>query len=284
MNVTNFTLGNAWMTGIYEHIKNLRVHQLALPSAHNSGVDKGSLDPVFGNWMACQDYFFGTQLNQGARVLDLRVTDYSYRKDVGGSKVPRYKFIEEFKCVHGLPGRNFDQCLAEVKRFAESNRGELIILDIHKFDRGRNLNDSIGRFRNKLSQLNHLLIPPTARNLTLAEIKKSHPNRNVIICWEGGTYWNTIQHIWEGDQTTRAQLESFINRARARVSSSTFSSLSATIYNTGGPMRLRRGEKVWTDVFHPQHSVFNIINADFIQDTGIVEKCIELNKARGARS
>jgi hypothetical protein len=282
MNATNITNSNTWMTGIYEHIKNLRVHQLALPSAHNSGMDKGILGPIGGNWAACQDYFFGTQLRQGARVLDLRIKDYSYKKDIGGSKVPRYKFFEDFKCEHLLPGRNLDQCLADVRRFAESNPGELIILDIHKFDRGRNLNDSTGRFKNKLSQLNHLLIPPTARNFSLAEIKKKHPSRNVIICWGGGTYWNTIYHIWAGDKKSRAQLESFIiNEARKKVSSTAFSSLSATIYDAGGPMRLGRGEKVWTEVFHAQHSVFNIINVDFLQDTGIVEKCVALNKERG---
>lgn len=284
MIVTNVTSSITWMTAIHEQIKNLRVHQLSLPSAHNAGVDKGSLDPISANWAACQDYVFGTQLTLGARVLDLRIKDHSYRKDVGGSKVPRYKFIEEFRCEHVLPGRNFDQCLADVKRFAEENRGELIILDIHKFDPGRNLNDSTGRFRTKLSQLNHLLIPPSASNFTLAEIKKNHPNRNVIICWGGGAYWNTIKHIWSGDQKSRAELERFVvDRARKEVSSTALTSLSATIYDAGGPMRLRRGEKVWLDVFHPQHSVFNIINADFSQDTGIVEKCIELNKARAAR-
>lgn len=285
MNKIQLTLSNTWMTGIYEHIKKLRVHQLALPSAHNSGLDKGSVDPIGGIWAACQDNIFATQLNQGARVFDLRITDYSHRKDVGGSKIPRYRFVEEFKCEHGLPGRNFDHCLTAVRAFAESNRGELVILDIHKFDRNRNLNDSIGRFKQKLSQLNHLLIPPSASTLTLAEIKKNYPNRNVIICWGGGAYWNTIRHIWSGDQKSKAQLEGFIiNTARKKVSSTALTSLSATVYNSGGPMRLRRGERVWTEVFHPQHSVFNIINADFFQDTGIVEKCIELNKVRSARS
>lgn len=271
-----------WMTGIYEHIKNLRVHQLALPSAHNSGVDKGAVGPVAGNWLACQDSYFAFQLNHGARVLDLRIADHSYKKDIGG-RVPRYKFTEEFRCEHGLAGRNLDQCLADVRKFAESHRGELIILDIHSFDRGRDLNNSKQRFKNKLSQLNHLLIPPTASNLTLDDIRKNHPDRNVIICWEGGSYWNTIKHIWAGDQASQAQLESFIiNNARKNVPSYTLSSLSATIYNAGGPMRIMKGANVWTEVFHPQHSVFNIINADFIQDTGIVEKCIELNMARTA--
>ncbi|EJM76553.1 hypothetical protein [Pseudomonas sp. GM55] len=284
MNDTNQVLNNnAWMTQIYEHIKNLRVHQLALPSSHNAGVDRGAVEVIGGHWAACQDYIFETQLRQGARVLDLRIIDNSYKKDIGGSKIPRYRFIEEFKCQHVLPGRNIDNCLSAVRTFAEQNRGELIILDIHSYDSGRNLNNSIARFRQKLSQLNHLLIPPTASSLTLAEIRKSHPNRNVIICWGGGAYWNTIKHIWTGKNlTSRAELETFItNQARKSVSATALTSLSATVYDAlGGPVRLKSGEKVWSEVFHPQHSIFNIINADFFQDTGVVQRCIALNKAR----
>ncbi|RAI62168.1 hypothetical protein DOZ80_31235 [Pseudomonas fluorescens] len=274
---------NAWMTSIYEKIKNMRVHQLALPSAHNSGVDRGSVDPIGGHWAACQDNIFLTQLNQGARVLDLRIVDNSYNKDIGGSKIPRYKFTELFQCNHVLNGRNFDQCISAVHSFAENNRDELVILDIHRFDTGRNLKNSLERFKNKLNQLNHLLISPAASQLTLAEIKRNYPNKNVIICWNGGAYWNNIRHLWTGKNlTSQADLESFIvNTARKQVSTSAMTSLSATVYGpTAGPVRLKRDARVWTEVFHPQHQVFNIVNADFFQDTGIVEQCIALNLAR----
>lgn len=274
------------MTSIYEKIKNMRVHQLALPSAHNSGVDRGSVDPVGGHWAACQDNIFLAQLNQGARVLDLRIVDNSYRKDTGGGKIPSYKFTELFQCNHVLNGRNIDQCISAVRSFAESYRGELVILDIHQFNTGRNLNNSLERFKNKLSQLNHLLIPPAASQLTLAEIKRNYPNKNVIICWNGGAYWNNIRHLWTGKNITlRSDLESFIvNTARKEVSTSAMTSLSATVYDPiGGPVRLEPDSKVWAEVFHPQHQVFNIINADFFQDTGIVGKCIALNLARSGQ-
>ncbi len=283
MKFANVTISRNWMTSIYEQIKNMQVHQLALPSAHNSGVDRNALESIGAHWAACQDNIFATQLSNGVRVLDLRIVDNSYKKDVGGSKVPRYRFTEVFECTHVLPGRNIDHCLSAVRSFAEQNRGELIILDIHSFNTGRNLNDSLGRFKNKLKQLDHLLIPPAASSLTLAEIKQSYPNRNVIICWGGGAYWNTIRHLWTGKNlTSRAKLEDFIvNRARKEVSTTALTSLSATVYDPiGGPVRLERGARVWAEVFHPQHKVFTIINADFFQDTGIVEGCIALNIAR----
>lgn len=283
---SNSIPNNAWMTSIYEKIKNMRVHQLALPSAHNSGMDRGSVDPIGGHWAACQDNIFLTQLNQGARVLDLRIVDNSYKKDTGGGKMPSYKFTELFQCNHVLDGRNIDPCISAVRSFAENNYGELVILDIHSFDTGRNLKNSLERFKKKLSQLNHLLIPPAARQLTLAEIKRNYPNNNVIICWNGGAYWDNIRHLWTGKNlTSRADLESFIvNTARKEVSTSAMTSLSATVYDPiGGPVRLPRNTTVWAEVFHPQHQVFNIINADFFQDTGIVEQCIALNLARSGQ-
>lgn len=279
--------GSRWMTSIYEHIKNLRVNQLALPSTHNAGVDRRVVDPIGGHWAACQDDSFAAQLKQGARVLDLRIVDSSYKMDIGGSKIPRYRFTEVVKCEHVLPGRNIDDCISAVRTFAEENRGELVILDIHSYNMGRNLNNSVARFKKKLSLLDHLLIPPAASSLTLTQIKQSYPNRNVIICWSGGAYWNAIKHLWTGKNlTSQAELENFIiNRARKEVSAITLTSLSATVYDPiGGPVRLKRGASVWAEVFHPQHSVFNIINADFFQDTGVVEGCIALNKARSGHN
>lgn len=278
---------NRWMTSLYEFIKNLRVDELALPSSHNAGVDRRVVDPVGGHWAACQDDSFAFQLRQGIRVLDLRVVDDSYRKDIGGKK-PTYRFTEVIRCKHVLPGRSVDNCVAAVRSFAEENRNELVILDIHSYDAGLKLNDPVGRFKQKLNALAHLLIPPAASSLTLAQIKQSYPGKNVIICWGGGggAYWNTIRHLWTGQNlTSQAELVSFIiNKARNSVPAAALTSLSATVYSlASGPVRLKRDSPVWAEVFHPQHRVFNIINADFFQNTGVVEGCIELNKIRSGR-
>ena len=85
-----------WMTDMAADIAHLKIHQLAIPGAHNSGVDKDGKFNIGSHWAVCQLYSFSRQLAAGARYLDLRLVDASYKKDVGGSKIPRYKFIEIF--------------------------------------------------------------------------------------------------------------------------------------------------------------------------------------------
>lgn len=277
-----------WMQSIFQDIKHLKLHQLALPSAHNCGMDRDYLKALPTHWVACQDFNFASQLMQGARVLDLRIVDDSYKKDVGGSKIPRYKFIEIFKCYHGfVRGRDLSECVSSVRSFAEANRSEMVILDIHSFDQGRNLNNSVSRCRAKFNELNHLLTPSTAEALTLEQIRQTHPGRNVIICWsQGNGYWKNIPHKWTGkDLTSHSELLNYIKTVRNQLPKATFSSLSATVYEAlGGPIRLKNGNAVWEEVFKPGQQVFNIINADFIQDTGIIDRCIALNQARGRQS
>ncbi|MNF60799.1 1-phosphatidylinositol phosphodiesterase precursor [compost metagenome] len=275
----------SWMQSIYNTIKHLKLHELALPSAHNSGMDKGVAEPIGRHWAVCQDHIFSVQMNHGARVLDLRIVDNSYKKDVGGSKVPRYRFVEKITCQHGIQGRSLDRCVSSVRTFAEANRGEIIILDIHSYSPGRNLNNAIQRCKNKLSTLANLLIPPTASALTLEEIRQTYPGKNVIICWSQGGYWPTIQHRWSGNNiTSESQLMAFIQRSRNESAKGALNSLSATAYTVAnGPVRIKNGNSIWDEVFSPLQQSFNIINADFLQDTGVVERCIALNNARGSK-
>lgn len=273
-----------WMQSIYNNIRQLKLHELALPSAHNSGMDRGVAEHIGGNFAVCQDYSFATLLARGARVLDLRVFDESYKKDVGGSKIPRYKFQEEIVCKHFLRGRNINNCISEVRSFAEARPGEIIILDVRSYNPGRNLNNAPARFKAKLNTLAHLLIPAAANSLSLEKIRQTYPGRNVIIGWSQGGYWPNIPHNWSGkDLTSVSQLLEYIKTFRNAPPAQTLTSLSATAYTVpNGPWRIQYGNAVWNEVFSAQQRSFNIINADFIQDTGIVERCIALNIARGA--
>lgn len=271
-----------WMQAIYNDIKHLKLHELTLPSSHNAGMDRASLGPIGGNWAVTQDYTFRHQLNFGARVLDLRIADYSDIEVGGPSRLPTNKFKEDIRLEHVLPGRKLSDCVSAVRTFAETNRGEIIILDVHSYSPGRNLRNALGRCKAQLNKLSHLLLPSTASNMTLEQIRQNYPGRNVIICWTQGGYWTSIKHQWIGKNLASPnELIQYIKRARHQRPQRVLSSLSATAYSAmGGPMRLKKGDAVWTEVFRPGQPLFNIINVDFIQDTGVIQSCIQLNKAR----
>ena len=120
-------------------IAHLKLYQLAIPGAHNSGVDEDGDFHIGENWAVCQYNDFSSQLAAGARYLDVRLVDSSYKKDVGGKK-PTYQFKEIFEFKHGIVsvGRRLSGLVSAVYNFSTENPGEIVIIDFHHYDKGRN--------------------------------------------------------------------------------------------------------------------------------------------------
>lgn len=271
-----------WMTDNAAAIANMKLHQLALPSAHNAGMDKSQLWGPEELWAACQTKSFGFQLEAGARVLDLRLHDASYRK-VEGNHYPTFHFKEVFVFMHGIvKGRKLENCINEVRNFAINNPGEIIILDFHDYNKGNYAHDSVSRCLKYFNPILERLIPPSAQDLTIGEIRAQFPGKNIIIAWaHGNGFWGKLNHSWIGkNSVSENEIVDFCKSMMAEPLTNLWS-LSATAYSNSGPVAMNSSHRLWGDtIFKPGHQTGNIINVDFIERTGIVDRCIALNIAR----
>lgn len=266
-----------WMTDILPDIANLKIHELAWPGLHNAGVDMESTELSDELWGACQDDTFWWQLEHGGRVLDLRVKDVTEQN--GGKNI--------FWFYHGIitGERRLVDCVSEINSFLTSNPDEIVILDIHE-----TRPDFDGQFRTDvfISQLNPLfdkLIPSSASNLTVTQIREQHPKKNVIIAWNGGSahgFWPTINHKWIGQDTiSPEELFDFVKETMKSPPENVLWSLSNAAYSWWtGPVRFPSTHVCMQVPFFSGNKP-NIVNVDFIADTGTVDNCINHNKSLG---
>ncbi len=301
-----------WMTDMAAEIGHLKLHQLAIPGAHNSGVDRAGKFEIFKKFAACQDNSFYHQLSAGARYLDLRLVDSSYKKDVGGGKVPRYRFVEVFEFKHNIVsvGRTLDDMVLWVRTFSMFNPGEIIIIDFRIYDRGRNYSHtSLERCLAKLSPLKNLLIPNSAYNMSLAEIRQKHPGCNIVLGldhkypkpqpakpgdppppdkWPGGTVtreqiWQPLHHVWTTD-ADESRVENLVSTSMTSPPLIDYWVLSAAVTKHWEPHALPADHKVRTEAFRPGYQNVKIHMVDFIERdatrVGVVDRCITLNKLR----
>ena len=301
-----------WMTEISAEIGHLKLHQLAIPGAHNSGVDLAGKFEVFKVHAACQDNSFYHQLSAGARYLDLRLVDSSYKKDIGGGKVPRYRFVEVFEFKHNIVsvGRTLSQMVDAVRNFAIANPGEIIIIDFRLYDRGRNYaHNSLERCLAKFSSIRDRLIPKAANNMSLAEIRQKHPGRNIVLCldhqypkpqpakpgdppppdkWPGGTatreqIWQPLHHVWTTD-ADESRVENLVSTSMTRPPGIDYWVLSAAVTKNLKPQALPADHIVRTEAFKPGYQNVKIHMVDFIERdatrVSVVDRCITLNKLR----
>ncbi|KAB0482601.1 hypothetical protein SAMN04490202_2241 [Pseudomonas reinekei] len=96
-----------WMTDLETEISHLKLYQLAIPGAHNSGVDKSGTWGPWEDWGACQINSFPQQLAAGARFLDLRLLDDSYKKPPE-TTAPLLGFMRYSNSIMALPRQEGD--------------------------------------------------------------------------------------------------------------------------------------------------------------------------------
>ena len=268
-----------WMTDILPDIANLTLKEIAWPGTHNAGVDMESTEFHDELWGACQDDTIWWQIERGARVFDLRVKD-----------VRRLGYPDVFWFYHSsITGmRDVRDCVSEVKSFLENNPDEIVILAIHEMS---TFEDEIFRTEDFVSELSPLfdkLIPPSASNLTIAQIREQHPGKNIIIAGDVSNsfpnigFWPKIPHSWIGqDIISEEELKDFIDKVMKDPPKDKLWSLSAAAYSWWtGPIRLSADDESMKAPF-VEGAKPSIVNVDFFHDVGVVDRCIEYNKKLG---
>lgn len=305
---TTSTNYSRWMTDMWEEIKDRRLSQLAIPGAHDSGVDMaGTWGPeeLYG---ANQDNSFPEQLAAGARFLDLRLVDSSYRKVIGNHS-PQYKFFEVFEFKHGIvsAGRRLEHLIRDVKKFVTENPREIVILDFHSYDRGKNFsNTSLERCIPYFTPIEKFLIPPSYSNSTLREMRDAYPDGSIILAlnhnypkpqgndaqpdkwqphWIKRTQiWSKFSHEWNSTDSSEQGIIKLVQQTMQSPPLNQSWALSAAAYNATGPVHLHRDHPIRTENFKVGHQNANIVMVDFIErfDTmlSVVDRCIVLNRQR----
>jgi chitodextrinase len=305
--VASNTNYSRWMTHMASEIAHLKLYQLAIPGAHNSGVDRSGKFHVGKKWAACQYDSFTQQLSAGARYLDLRLVDNSYKKTIG-NKFPTYKFIEIFEFEHGgiSAGRRLEHLVEAVNSFATANPFEIIFIDFHHYDRGRNYSyNSLQRCLPKFNPIKNRLIPPSASDLSIGEIRQNHPGCNIVLClahnypvpsgneqdkWPNGTVrreqiWHPLRHEWTPD-ASESNITSLVVNSMKSPPESYYWVLSAAVTEQTFPKDLATTNPVRTEAFKPGFQNANILMVDFIDGSNskasVTDRCINLNRQRAS--
>jgi chitodextrinase len=290
-----------WMTNL-AGINDMRLGQLAIPGAHNSGVDMAGTWGIEELLAACQNNSFHHQLNVGARYLDLRLEDRSEGKLVGNF-APQWVWVESFVFTHGndssmwsntSAGRTIQSLVDIARIFSTENPGEFLILDIRKFK--KKYGDSLDKAFKHLTPIKHLLIPNSASDMLIGEIRQKHPGRNIILSFDHGTpkewkwewvqkdhLWPTMRHEWSSDDSPE-NIEKLINNLMDSPPTYKYWVLSAACRNANGAMHLRSDHPVRTAPFKPGKQNVNVLMVDFIERAetiaSVTDACIALNRRR----
>jgi hypothetical protein len=280
---------NRWMTDNYSQIKHLRISEMSLPGAHNCGMDKGI--PNIDSYSACQDYGVRHQLDNGVRVLDIRLRWYQGEG-----------FINEgMKTFHSAKsGRTFGEIMLAIHQFHLDNPGEIIVLDINRIEAyGSGFVVPYKLFYEAvLRDYGHKLLPVSALNLTFEQIKQRYPGPRIALAtvdqvWthEGPRdrtyFWDKITHQWVGDGLVSPnRLHTFMQGVMSNPPSSEYPwSMSATCYDIGGPRSTISELCQWYPTGGDWQRKSSIINFDFVsrQNSAFIRQCIESNNAKPIR-
>lgn len=282
---------NRWMTDLHSSIKHLKLGELSLASAHNAGMDFEA--EYSSTHITCQDKSFRHQLDNGVRVLDIRL---KWFWGYGDTNVNRGLMF-----THGSEsGRTFANMLNDVDRFHEANPGEIVILDFHKFHRHRD-DKPVPYAAIHAHFMRHYtgrMLPRSARELTLEQIKARYPGRNMIVAvppevYQDGAldytyFWVQIDHQWAGDGTVSA--ERLRGHIAGVMNNPPFNdvpwSMSATTYSAlDGPGNIISTLRQWYPVSGDWQRKSSIINFDFVtrESAAFIRHCIESNIGKPLR-
>lgn len=269
-----------WMTDIGANLEHLKIHEVIMVEAHNSGVDKkGAKGWLADDWAACQDDSFSYQLRHGVRALDLRC--YQKKSETATHKEWRF----EHSSHHA--NRYLNDCIRGVLEFAETNPGEIVILDFHVMDVANTDKQRLANYINIV--LGKRCIPANASQLTIGQIRRRFPGKNVIIAWDYNTsvYWPKLRRTWTGeDFNNPAKLKRHILATLADPPTNRLWSVFAAGYRWG-PTRFGPRAIHWDAFFNNlgpdrfrQPCKGNMINVDFVAGTGTVDRCINASQLR----
>ena len=289
MNTVSPHAKHNWMHRI-PHLGRLRVDELILPGAHDSGSDKESPNLSLPQEYT-QDVSPAKQVEAGIRALDLRVSYYENHPPGD----PR-----RFQLFHlTSSGRNVAVDIIEMletfyQGILEPNdtQKEIIILDFHEF---KNFNELAHEELQTLvtSQLNHRLIPYHHHALTVEELWNNHPWKTVVAAYNRNTsnetFWPGVDHVWSGDNlNTTAQLKLFMDTcANQRKPDDELQSIQCAKYVLPFHVPDDFSEKIddWFESKDENSYIqnFHIINTDWSLRSKIIYNCAHANLIKAGK-
>ncbi|MBP5950738.1 hypothetical protein ACIOV9_12480 [Pseudomonas iridis] len=280
LNVINARSGSyskkSWMGDLRSSIGNKKLWQLSLPGAHNAGMDRKA--SYSNSYITCQGESFRYQLDNGIRVLDIRL------KYFAGHSGTSLRFVH----THDLQsGRSLWDTMHEVYWFLQANPSEIVILDIHDLMTWNNSPVPFQELHDYLvGDFGWALIPRVAVNMTMNEIKANYPRGGIILAAPNGLsrlnptlIWPQINHRWAGGGlVSTSRLYSHIESVmRNPPAAGALWSMSATCYSIWGVQNIKSELNGWYSIGSEWQRKSNIINVDFFNDSEIVRNCIESN-------
>ncbi|MBP5954765.1 phospholipase [Pseudomonas anatoliensis] len=290
--MNNYTFKNLlpyqWM-GSTPEIDNLSLFEMTLPGTHNAGCDwEASYAPFVANWVVCQDVSFYSQLNRGARALDLRLI-----YDSKSSGLAKFRFLHNSE----LSSRTLEDLVRDIKGFLERSYNEFIILDFHELKGGKEPFDYKYFSEMMIKHLGEYIIPSENIHLTLGQLKKVSRTQRLLVAtpshydldWK--LFCGQVVHKWAGNSYVQETLHPtsslfayVIEVMKSPPSRDYLWSLSAAIWTLEGPQRIL---EVLDDWFDPERRNWvehcNIISFDFIKNSKIVFFCQTANLGKAAK-
>lgn len=181
-----------WM-GAYRVTYPLPIGEMILPGTHNAGFDKEA--PYTPSNEVCQDVSIYKQLEQGVRVLDLRVQYYS-------GNAPDNQFAIFHDSSNGRYVKS--DVLDAISRFRSDKGafGEIIVLDFHAF---KNFTPEAHQKLAALlkRELRATLIPYVLKNAAQHQLVIN--NRINVVAYNNSArdplFWPGVDQKWIGENT-----------------------------------------------------------------------------------
>ncbi|TVT84415.1 phospholipase [Pseudomonas sp. H3(2019)] len=273
-----------WMSSSTS-MNSLTLGEIVWPGSHNSGMDDDFSYPphhrLLAPWVVCQNGPFIQQLNQGVRAFDLRLQSDEH-----------WLGIKKFQAAHGpVSGRPVSYLIKSLDFFLEQNPDEFIILDIHHVEGTADKPFDYKTFNDEiLAALGHRFIPYDNRHLTLGRLKALSRTQRVMIAarshpdLDRKVFWPNIRHKWSGsDLTSPSELKEHIASVMVSPPSGVMPwSLSATSYQAlPGVYKITEHLNEWFGPDSDWAPKCSIINADFIEESRLIDYCWEVNVSKG---
>ena len=276
-----------WMAQIPE-LAQLRIDQLILPGAHNAGSDKRSPNAGIPQEKS-QDDAPLEQLRQGVRALDLRVAFYAKYEKGDTRRFQLFHLTSSGRTVAG-------DILACVDAFYEalehsgSPAREMVILDFHQF---KDFNEIIHReFQDLLTKsLGTRAVPWHLDRLTLEEIWRDHPGKNVVLAYNHSSgdelLWRGVKQRWPGNNLFNTNtLKAFVNEVALEYKPAfSLTAIQCAKYSLPlhAPSDLSLKIDQWFASTDENSFIqnFYIINTDWTLRSALVAHCRHANAVRG---
>ncbi len=276
----------SWMADTPQ-LQSLRIDELILPGSHNSAADKTSPNISIPQEIA-QDVSPLEQLRHGVRVLDLRIAFYAQYPEGDARRFQLFHLTSS--------GRNVEvDIVGAVKTYLEELREggstprEIIILDFHQFrDFDAKAHEQLKS--SLLLGLGKSILPNALQALTLEQLWRDHPGKNVVIAYNHGEednqLWEGVNQRWPGENLYNTNtLKAFIDEvAKEDKPAAELSAVQCAKYSLPlhVPTDLSSQIDRWFLSENMQSNIqkFRIINTDWTLRSAIVANCRHASRLR----